>query len=104
MDATSVVAAAEHVGRRGVGPGDVVAVILPNRVELVVVMFATWRLGATLTPMNPALTAAEADELAAPAHRHQDPAELALLVYTSGTTGSPKGVMLDHSGTYVFER
>jgi long-chain acyl-CoA synthetase len=44
----------------GVGPGDVVAVMLPNRVELVVALFAAWRLGAAATPVNPALTATEA--------------------------------------------
>ena len=44
----------------GIGRGDVVATMLPNRVELVVVMFAAWRLGAVLTPVNPALTADEA--------------------------------------------
>jgi hypothetical protein len=37
----------------GVGPGDVVAVALPNCVELITTMFAAWRLGAALTPLNP---------------------------------------------------
>ena len=44
----------------GVGAGDVVATMLTNRVELVVVMFAAWRIGAALTPINPSLTAREA--------------------------------------------
>jgi acyl-CoA synthetase (AMP-forming)/AMP-acid ligase II len=44
----------------GVDAGDVVATMLTNRVELVIVMFATWRIGAALTPINPSLTAAEA--------------------------------------------
>ena len=44
----------------GIGRGDVVAVVLPNSVELVTVMFASWRLGAALTPVNPALTKHEA--------------------------------------------
>jgi long-chain acyl-CoA synthetase len=44
----------------GVGPGDVVATMLTNRVELVVVMFAAWRIGAALTPINPSLTVGEA--------------------------------------------
>ena len=44
----------------GVGRGDVVAVVLANSVELVTVMFAVWRLGAALTPVNPALTKPEA--------------------------------------------
>ena len=44
----------------GLGPGDVTATMLTNRVELVVVMFATWRIGAALTPIDPSLTAGEA--------------------------------------------
>lgn len=44
----------------GFGRGDVLAVILPNRVELVVAMFAAWRLGGAITPVNPAFTQTEA--------------------------------------------
>src|SRR5438132_2621458 len=44
----------------GVGRGDVVAVMLPNRVELLVTLLAAWRLGAAVTPINPALTPSEA--------------------------------------------
>ncbi|MET0812261.1 MAG: AMP-binding protein [Microbacterium sp.] len=45
---------------RGVGQGDVVAVLLPNRVELILALFAAWRLGAVVTPINPVLGPAEA--------------------------------------------
>lgn len=45
----------------GVGRGDVVAVMLPNRSELVVAIFAAWRLGAAATPVNPAFTHDEAE-------------------------------------------
>jgi acyl-CoA synthetase (AMP-forming)/AMP-acid ligase II len=55
----TVRAAAAVLRGHGVGPGDVVAVMLPNRVELVVTLFAAWRLGAAVTPINPALTAGE---------------------------------------------
>ena len=119
----------------GIGRGDVVAVVLPNSVELVTTMFAAWRLGAALTPVNPALTRPEvqyqltdsgarlvvaddsslskveggaaracvADELVRregatdvmPPRTETD--ELALMIYTGGTTGRPKGVMLDHA-------
>ncbi|MBX9920311.1 MAG: AMP-binding protein [Mycolicibacterium frederiksbergense] len=46
--------------RHGIGLGDVVAVMLPNTIDLVVALFAAWRLGAAVTPLNPALSAAEA--------------------------------------------
>jgi acyl-CoA synthetase (AMP-forming)/AMP-acid ligase II len=59
-----VVAWTEAVAARfraeGVGPGDVVAIMLPNRAELVISILAAWRLGAAATPINPAFTATEA--------------------------------------------
>ena len=59
--ADRVDAAAEQFAEYGVGPGSVVAVMLPNRVELLVCLVAAWRLGATATPINPVFTANEAD-------------------------------------------
>jgi long-chain acyl-CoA synthetase len=53
-------AAAEQLSELGVTPGSVVAIMLPNRVELLVAMMAAWRLGAAATPMNPTFTATEA--------------------------------------------
>jgi len=58
--AARVHAAAGALADRGVKQGDVVAVQLNNQVELVIVLFAAWRLGATVTPLNPVLTGAEA--------------------------------------------
>jgi long-chain acyl-CoA synthetase len=57
--ADRVAGAATLLARVGVGPGDVVAIALPNRLELVVALFAAWRLGAAVTPINPALTPEE---------------------------------------------
>lgn len=45
----------------GVGAGDVVALALTNRAELLIAMMASWRIGAAATPLNPNVTAAEAD-------------------------------------------
>ncbi|GEB94581.1 AMP-binding protein [Microbacterium lacticum] len=47
-------AVAEQFAEHGVGRGDVVAVMLPNSVELLVAVLAAWRLGAAATPVNPA--------------------------------------------------
>jgi len=55
-----VLAAAGVFADSGVGVGDVVAIMLPNQVEFVVAMFAAWRLGAAVTPINPGLTRKEA--------------------------------------------
>lgn len=55
-----VEAAAGALRARGVQPGGVVALSLPNRVELIVALFAAWRLGAAVTPINPVLGPTEA--------------------------------------------
>ncbi|MEU4811297.1 AMP-binding protein [Nocardia fluminea] len=119
-----VAAAASVLHRAGVRPDDVVAVVLPSRVDLVVVLFAAWRLGAAVTPVNPGLTdddiayqvedsgavivigesgrpAITLDIAALAEHAGPDAAaassdDLALIIYTSGTTGRPKGVLLGH--------
>ena len=51
--------AAATLRSRGVSAGDVVAIKLPNTVEFVVSLFAAWRLGAAVTPVNPALSPQE---------------------------------------------
>jgi long-chain acyl-CoA synthetase len=51
--------AAATLRNSGVGPGSVVALMLPNRAEFVVAMFAAWRLGAAVTPISPTLVPVE---------------------------------------------
>ncbi len=58
--AERVTAVAAVFAAAGLRRGGVLAIVLPNRVELVTSMFAAWRLGAAVTPVNPALTAQEA--------------------------------------------
>ncbi|MGV9798190.1 class I adenylate-forming enzyme family protein [Mycobacterium sp. NPDC003449] len=135
-----VLARIDHARARlaasGVSVGDVVAVQLPNRVELIIALFAAWKVGAAVTPVNPSLTAADVEHQladsgsrllitedgrdvgtvaglsvealnepgaaaplpATPSHG----ADLALLVYTSGTTGRPKGIMLTHDNVMAM--
>jgi acyl-CoA synthetase (AMP-forming)/AMP-acid ligase II len=51
---------AARLAAAGVGGGDVVAIMLPNRVELLVAMMAAWRVSAVATLVNPAFTEQEA--------------------------------------------
>src|ERR1700756_3253521 len=55
----AVQGAAATLQRHGVSAGDVVAIMLPNTASFVVSLFASWRLGAAVTPMNPSLRPAE---------------------------------------------
>jgi acyl-CoA synthetase (AMP-forming)/AMP-acid ligase II len=55
-----VITAAGVLTSQGIREGDVVALMLPNQVEFAVAMFAAWRLGAAVTPINPGLTNKEA--------------------------------------------
>jgi long-chain acyl-CoA synthetase len=55
----AVVRAAAVLQAYGVSAGDVVAIMLPNTASFVVSLFATWRLGAAATPINPSLAAGE---------------------------------------------
>jgi long-chain acyl-CoA synthetase len=51
--------AAASLRGHGVSAGDVVAIMLPNTVNFIVSLFAAWRLGAGVTPVNPSLRPAE---------------------------------------------
>ncbi|MGQ0805611.1 MAG: class I adenylate-forming enzyme family protein [Actinomycetota bacterium] len=106
---------AQALGDTGVEPGDVVASVVPTSPAAVAAMFGVWAAGAALLPLNVRLTpderakAMEEVRPAAVVELEDDrlsvvPApdaqpvgpEIALVLYTSGTTGQPKPVMLRH--------
>ena len=103
----------------GIGKGDVVALVGPNSAEWAIAYHAILRAGGVVTPMNPLLTpeergkqegnagsvlliddppalVAKATPGAKPARVEVDPGDIAVLPYSSGTTGQMKGVMLSH--------
>ena len=112
--------AAGWLQSQGVSAGDRVVVQLPKSVDVVALYLGVLRLGAVYVPLNTAYTPAEVDWFVADAEpavvvrdagtlvtaldgsrplpgiveRGAD--DLAALVYTSGTTGRPKGAMLTH--------
>ncbi len=76
-------ALARHLAARGVKPGDRVALMMANRVEFIVAVFATSKLGAAAVLLSPAWKAVEvghALELTGPVHAVADGDATALLV------------------------
>ncbi|WP_203350690.1 non-ribosomal peptide synthetase [Streptomyces sp. S-9] len=102
----------------GVGPGDVVGVLLPRSVDLVVALLGVLKSGAGYVPMDPgypdervdfmvedsgvSLVLRSAKDFPDGGRTDRVPtsgsgSDVAYVIYTSGSTGRPKGVMIEHS-------
>ncbi len=107
---------ARRLSRQGVRAGDTVALLLPNGWRFVAALWGALKLGATVAPLNPLLSAGERNRILA----HLEPALIvdevrgeevreeavtdsadgkapALILYTSGSTGRAKGAVLSHA-------
>jgi acyl-CoA synthetase (AMP-forming)/AMP-acid ligase II len=117
--AAKVDAVAALLQSKGIGQGDVVGLVGANSAGWAIAYHAILRAGAVVTPMYALLTreeierqmvnseaklliddspafVAEAEPGATPDEVDVDPEDLAVLPYSSGTTGLMKGVMLTH--------
>ncbi|MBI2899839.1 MAG: AMP-binding protein [Planctomycetes bacterium] len=114
---------AARLVRLGVRKGDRVAVVMDNRPEFFLAWLGILKAGAALVPVNPTLTPPEVEYIVSNSEARltitpkefeagfeDDPAtlpevgphDLAAIVYTSGTTGKPKGAMLTHAN-YLWD-
>ena len=122
LDRRAAVAAAA-LRTRGIEADDRVAIKLPNTPHYVAAYFGVLRLGAIAVPLNVLLAQPEIDarlEAATPkalvdrplpgegeAHveiAERDEDHPAALLFTSGTTGRPKGAVLTHAGIRAATR
>jgi long-chain acyl-CoA synthetase len=114
--------AAASLRAEGVGPGDRVALRLPNSPGFVAAYFGALRAGAIVVPLNPLLAPPEVEErlrVSAPAAVVESElpvdgeglelveradADPAAILFTSGTSGRAKGAVLTHGGIRAAAR
>jgi long-chain acyl-CoA synthetase len=111
---------ARSLAGRGLHAGDRVALVIPNRWQLVVAVLGGLKAGVTVAPLDPLLKPEERAAILAdlkPALVLDDveaeraegttrdaPVAPALVLYTSGSTGRPKGALLSHAALDFAQR
>ncbi|MCP5054807.1 MAG: amino acid adenylation domain-containing protein, partial [bacterium] len=118
---------AKELNRKGVRPGDIVALMMDRTIEMAVAIFGILKAGGAYLPIEPDAPEARVDFMLKDSganvcisddsrkekNNYQllmkpsalsavESTNLAYIIYTSGTTGRPKGVMIEHRGLVNF--
>jgi long-chain acyl-CoA synthetase len=80
-----------------ISPGTAVGAPLPNGGELIGRIFGTWLAGGVYVPLNPRATTTEIQRIERDVLSTTFDPEVAVVSFTSGTTGPPKPVPLLHA-------